>query len=98
MASASGRGSPHHPTHRLILYTREDCPYCAKVVRYIDRIGAAVEYRDIGQEPRYRQELKQIGGKVQVPCLVIDGQPMYESDDIVRWLSNERAREARPAT
>lgn len=27
-----------------------------------------------------------IGGKTQVPCLVIDGKPLYESLDIIEWL------------
>ena len=26
------------------------------------------------------------GGKEQIPCLFIDGQPLYESQDIVKWL------------
>ena len=26
------------------------------------------------------------GGKEQVPCLFIDGKPLYESLDIIAWL------------
>ena len=33
-----------------------------------------------------REELITIGGMSQVPCLVIDGKAMYESDDIIAWL------------
>ena len=33
-----------------------------------------------------RDELIKIGGDSQVPCLTIDGQAMYESDDIIDWL------------
>ena len=33
-----------------------------------------------------RLELIRVGGKQQVPCLFIDGKPMYESMDIVEWL------------
>jgi glutathione S-transferase len=32
------------------------------------------------------EELIKIGGKRQVPCLIIDGKPLYESDDIITWL------------
>jgi glutathione S-transferase len=42
--------------------------------------------RDIHSEPGSRDDLLRIGGKGQVPCLVIDGKPLYESGDIVRWL------------
>ena len=41
--------------------------------------------KDISQEDN-RAELLKIGGMQQIPCLVIDGQAMYESDDIIEWL------------
>ena len=30
--------------------------------------------------------LVKVGGKRQVPCLFIDGDPLYESLDIIDWL------------
>ena len=33
-------------------------------------------------------ELVRVGGKMQVPCLFIDGNPMYESLDIIQWLKD----------
>ncbi len=44
--------------------------------------------KNIREKDEYRQELVKIGGKQQVPCLVIDGQALYESSDIVQWLKN----------
>ncbi len=41
--------------------------------------------RDLESDPGARDALIEIGGKGQVPCLVIDGKPLYESADIVRW-------------
>ena len=32
------------------------------------------------------QTLMEVGGKRQVPCLFIDGAPLYESSDIIDWL------------
>ena len=52
----------------------------------IDRLGLEIPMRDIQAEPGARDELIAIGGKGQVPCLVIDGKPLYESAEIVRWL------------
>lgn len=43
--------------------------------------------RDITSEPGARDELIRVGGKAQVPCLFIDGAPLYESDDIIAYLS-----------
>lgn len=36
--------------------------------------------------PANKEELRRIGGKTQVPCLVIDGKALYESLDIIKWL------------
>lgn len=33
-----------------------------------------------------RDELISIGGKRQVPCLIIEGKALYESDDIIDYL------------
>lgn len=29
--------------------------------------------------------MRDMGGKRQVPCLFIDGKPLYESSDIIAW-------------
>jgi glutaredoxin len=69
----------------LILYHRETCPFCLRVRKWIQKKGIAVPLKDI-TDPRYRQELVKTGGQQQVPCLVIDGKALYESDDIIAWL------------
>jgi glutaredoxin len=42
--------------------------------------------KNIREDPEARKELISIGGKEQVPCLFIDGNPLYESADIINWL------------
>ena len=37
-------------------------------------------------QPGIQNDLVRIGGKKQVPCLVADGRPLYESDDIIAYL------------
>jgi glutaredoxin 3 len=75
---------------KLILYHYDACPYCQIVREEIDRLGLQdVEYRDILSEPRFRDELIQMNGQSQVPCLVVDGKPMLESADIVDFLSSK---------
>ena len=44
--------------------------------------------RDIVTEPAAAEELVRVGGKRQVPCLFVDGTPMYESGDIVAYLAS----------
>ena len=39
-------------------------------------------------EPGVKDDLIRIAGKGQVPCLIVDGVPMFESDDIIRFLGD----------
>lgn len=71
----------------LKLYMFETCPYCRKVIAEIKAERRTdIEYHNIHENEDDRLELIRVGGKQQVPCLFIDGNPMYESDNIVSWL------------
>jgi len=74
----------------LALYYYPSCSYCQKVLRFIQERDIQVTLKDINQNDAYRQELMKTGGKSQVPCLFIDGKPLYESDDIIDWLDENR--------
>lgn len=69
----------------LTLFYKPTCPYCMKVLAYMQEQDIACEMKNT-LEPGVSDELMAIGGKKQVPCLIIDGQPMYESDDIIAYL------------
>ena len=71
---------------KLTLYYFPACPYCRLVLDCLNRLGLEIPMRNIRSDPGARESLLEIGGKGQVPCLVIDGQPLFESEDIVRWL------------
>jgi glutaredoxin len=65
----------------------DTCPFCRKVIRAIEEMGRDdIEMHDINRSMEDRERLVRYGGKLQVPCLFIDGQPMYERDDIIEWL------------
>lgn len=70
----------------LELYMKPTCPYCTKVMSFMDNNGIAIPLRDIEADEGAAKTLVAVGGKRQVPCLFIDGQPLYESDDIIAWL------------
>lgn len=67
------------------LYYKKSCPYCTKVLRFMDENKITLDMRDTLQ-PGNQNDLIRVGGKKQVPCLVIDGKAMYESDDIIDYL------------
>ena len=70
----------------LVLYCMTHCPYCWKVMRFMKQNGITIAYKDTAGYSENRQELLRIVGKTQVPCLIIDGKALYESDDIIEWL------------
>ena len=71
----------------LELFILENCPYCKKVMSYLDE--NKMEYRkiDITNEES-KNSLIQIGGKRQVPFLIDTERnvQMYESADIIEYL------------
>lgn len=72
---------------KLELYMFDTCPFCRRVLKYLDESGRTdVELHNIHKSEADRQRLIEVGGVEQVPCLFIDGVPMYESIDIIDWL------------
>ena len=72
------------------LYQFEACPFCVKVRRFLVGAGVNITLKDATKEP-YRTELREGGGKLQVPCLRIEKtggstEWMFESSDIIAHL------------
>lgn len=77
---------------KLELFKFDSCPFCRRVMKYIESTGRSdIEYRDIHQSAADRERLIRVGGMEQVPCLFIDGEPLYESLDIIKWLEEHPA-------
>ena len=74
--------------NKLILYYKPTCPYCQKVIRYMDQANIKFPLANISDGYEALQELINVGGKRQVPCLFIDDKALYESDDIIEWFKN----------
>lgn len=73
----------------LSLYYFPSCPYCRKVLDFIEENDLEnIELKNIRKDKSAKETLLEIGGKSQVPCLVIDDKPLYESNDIINWLQN----------
>jgi glutaredoxin len=72
--------------HAAALFYRPTCGYCLKVLRFIQQNNISIPLKDVSRDPGIRDELITIAGKTQVPCLVVNGKPLLESDHIVKWL------------
>lgn len=74
----------------LKLYYYPACPYCRKVTRFINKNNLELNLKNINKDKEAAKTLVAVGGKRQVPCLFIDGEALYESDDIIKWLKNNK--------
>lgn len=74
-------------TSKLELYYRNFCGYSRKVLDYMEEHNISMTTHCLQTEEGAEQRLVELGGKAQVPCLIIDGQPLYESDDIIAYLA-----------
>lgn len=74
----------------LTLYNMEGSPYCRKARESLSELDLEYVVRNVPKGSPKRAELKERGGKVQVPYLVDPNtkQEMYESDDIVEYLND----------
>lgn len=78
--------------HELALYYRPTCPFCIRVLDFMDRQGVTIPLIDISQDRDAAATLIEVGGKQQVPCLFIDGKPLYESSDIISCINEHLCR------
>ena len=71
------------------LFELERCPYCQKVMKYMDENDIEYVKHDIDNKQE-EETLIRLGGKRQVPFLFNQksGLKMYESADIIEYLSS----------
>lgn len=78
----------HRPI--LVLYYKPSCPFSQKVLKFLEKNNLDVPLKNVDEDNKAREELLHLGGKTQVPCLFIDGTPLYESGDIIDWLKEKK--------
>ena len=67
------------------LYVMETCPYCRKVMNFLDENKIDYNKYEIGNSKNHNL-LLELGGKEQVPFMVDGDTKMYESDDIINYI------------
>ncbi len=79
------------------LYYSRYCYFCQKVLSFLRSQNIDIELRST-RDSEHKKELVRGGGSPQVPCLRIDSESgtqwMYESDDIIEYLSAALPMEA----
>ncbi len=72
----------------LDLYVSQYCPYCKKVMNYLQENDIEFNLLDVADSENF-DKLVKLGGKDQVPFLndTENDVLMYESDDIIDYIS-----------
>lgn len=73
----------------FLLYMLEECPFCKKVVNYLNEKNIPFRAMNI-KDPVNLDELLILGGEAQVPFFVDTERntKMYESDDIIKYIDS----------
>lgn len=73
----------------LELFVLETCPYSKKVMEFMKKRGIDYKKKDVSN-PENLEMLLELGGEQQVPFLYDEDRnvKMYESDDIIEYVSN----------
>lgn len=79
---------------KLELYYYDQCPFCHLVVKKINSLGIqdSIDFKNTLENPENRKAHMEKTGRTTVPCLYIDGQPMFESSDICSWLEENKSK------
>lgn len=75
----------------LDFYYFDSCPYCQIVLSVIKSLNIKVNYKDICKDSNALNKLVSDTGRRTVPCMYINGKPMFESRDIANWLKQNEA-------
>ena len=71
----------------LTLYSSNGCPFCRRVTSFMSSKGVQINIEDPYSNSETMSTFKKLTGKTQVPCLMINGTPMHESNDIITWIN-----------
>tara|TARA_A100001015_G_C14500982_1_gene522968 strand:+ start:223 stop:477 length:255 start_codon:yes stop_codon:yes gene_type:complete len=76
--------------NNLTLYIATSCPYCVRVTNFMAQKKLTdINIIDTYWDPLEHQRLKKQYGKSQVPLLLINDSPLYESLDIIKYLEEQ---------
>ena len=70
----------------LLLYHFESCRYCARIRDFLEKNDLDIPMVDVIENQEAYKELLKKTDRYTVPCLMIDGKPLYESEDIILWM------------
>ncbi len=67
---------------KIIIYSKEICPYCVRAKALLTRKGAAFEEIKITNDAQKEEMIKKSGGRLTVPQIFIDDFHVGGCDDL----------------
>jgi glutaredoxin-related protein len=75
-----------------VLYVKSPCGFSRRAQVAVDNVHARdLTVRNASDDPAVLAALREVSGAETAPCLLLDGQPVSESDVIVRTLAERLA-------
>lgn len=72
--------------HKVVIYTKDYCPFCHRAKALLEQEGFTYEEIDIGHHPQRRDEMiEKAGGATTVPQIFIDGEHRGGCDDLFAY-------------
>lgn len=77
---------------KLELYFYRQCPFCAMVLHKIKQLELEdkIEMKNTLENADFHKFHYEKTGRTTVPCLYIDDEPLFESQDIMKWLEENK--------
>ncbi len=72
-----------------ILYVKSRCGHSRRALLAIENLHLrdSLKVINVSDDPAGAADLEKLGGKNQAPCLVLGGEPLYESAELIRQLA-----------
>jgi glutaredoxin 3 len=71
----------------IALYYSPKCPHSQRVLAYLRSQNLSIPLKDVTRDSAAKEVLREVGGYLIVPCLIVDGKAIYEDATIIQWLS-----------
>lgn len=72
----------------IALYYSPRCPHSQKVLSYLNTTDLSIPLKDVTKSSVAKEELRETGGHLIVPCLIVNGSPIYNDHAIIEWMSD----------
>lgn len=75
-------------TSNIIIYGKDNCPYCVAACQFLDSRGLQYTYIDAAIDPEKRAEMQTLTQGRTFPQIIINGKPIGGYSDMMALVKN----------